>query len=100
MAPGSGNIVTKDGTLIDVEIVAHEISYQGRPAQLVLAEDITDRRRAEAGAAGERAAISRTRRKRQQHHPALESGGPINFINDFGLKFFGYPEEALLRPAL
>jgi PAS domain S-box-containing protein len=38
----------KDGTLIDVEIVSHEILFWGRHAELVLANDVTDRKRAEA----------------------------------------------------
>lgn len=37
----------KDGSLIQVEIFAHEIEYFGRPARLVLANDITERIRAE-----------------------------------------------------
>lgn len=37
----------KDGTLILVEIFAHEIEYFGRPARLVLANDITERIHAE-----------------------------------------------------
>lgn len=38
----------KDGTVIDVEIISHEISFAGRRAALVVAHDITERRRAEA----------------------------------------------------
>ena len=37
----------KDGTIIDVEIVSHAITFEGRPARLVLAHDVTARRRAE-----------------------------------------------------
>lgn len=37
----------KDGTLIDVEIVSHSINYGGRPSRLVLASDVTARKRAE-----------------------------------------------------
>ena len=37
----------KDGTLIDVEIVSHALVFDGRPARLVLAHDVTDQRRAE-----------------------------------------------------
>lgn len=37
----------KDGGLIDVEITWSRISFQGRDASLVLANDITERRRAE-----------------------------------------------------
>ena len=38
----------KDGTLIEVEISAHAFTFQGRPARLILAHDVTERRRIEA----------------------------------------------------
>lgn len=37
----------KDGTIVDVEIVSHEITDAGKWQRLVLASDITERRRAE-----------------------------------------------------
>jgi two-component system, cell cycle sensor histidine kinase and response regulator CckA len=37
----------KDGVLFDVEIVSNDVDWAGRPARLVLAEDITERKRAE-----------------------------------------------------
>jgi PAS domain S-box-containing protein len=37
----------KDGRIIDVEIVAHDFRFRGKPARLALVDDITDRRRAE-----------------------------------------------------
>src|SRR5260370_39299225 len=37
----------KDGSLIDVEITSHPIVYSGREARLVVATDITQRKRAE-----------------------------------------------------
>lgn len=37
----------RDGTLIDVEIVSHTVEFAGRRARLVLATDVTERRRAE-----------------------------------------------------
>jgi len=37
----------KDGTLIDVEIVSHTLDFDGRPARLVLSNDVTDQHRAE-----------------------------------------------------
>ena len=33
----------KDGTIIDVEITAHEVTFYRRPAQMVLAYDVTER---------------------------------------------------------
>lgn len=38
---------TKDGSLIDVEITSHQLVWLGRPARLVLINDITARKRAE-----------------------------------------------------
>lgn len=35
----------KNGQLIDVEITAHELDFEGRPARLVLAKDITEQKR-------------------------------------------------------
>ena len=37
----------KDGTHIQVEIRSHSIRFGGRPAKLIMAEDVTDRRRSE-----------------------------------------------------
>ncbi len=44
----------KDGSLIEVEIHSHEILYEGRPARLVLANDVTERVLAEQVLANER----------------------------------------------
>lgn len=38
----------KDGTVFDVEIVSHTLEYAGRAAVLVVAQDVTERRRTEA----------------------------------------------------
>jgi PAS domain S-box-containing protein len=37
----------KNGTIIEVEVIWHELLYRGRHAALVVANDITDRKRAE-----------------------------------------------------
>jgi PAS domain S-box-containing protein len=39
---------TRDGRLIDVEVVAHDLTFLGRRARLVVAHDVTERKRAEA----------------------------------------------------
>jgi PAS domain S-box-containing protein len=38
----------KDGSVIEVEITSHTLRYEGRAAEVVLAHDVTQRRRAEA----------------------------------------------------
>jgi PAS domain S-box-containing protein len=39
---------TKDGRLIDVEIAAHDIDFNGHPGRLVVAHDVTERKRLES----------------------------------------------------
>jgi len=44
---GIWNHQKKNGTVFPVEIIAHEIIYEGVPARFILSNDITDRRKAE-----------------------------------------------------
>src|SRR5205823_1151058 len=44
---GSDVHLRADGTLIEVELTANRLTFRGRPAILVLANDVTKRRRAE-----------------------------------------------------
>ncbi|RYY71990.1 MAG: PAS domain S-box protein [Chitinophagaceae bacterium] len=39
--------VKKDGSIVNVNIISHDISYEGRPARLVLADDVTEQMLAE-----------------------------------------------------
>lgn len=42
----------KDGSIINVEITSHVLEFKGRPAEVVLAADVTERLRAEEHVAG------------------------------------------------
>jgi len=44
---GKWRHLKKDGAIIQVEIIAHDISYEGSPARLILSNDITERTIAE-----------------------------------------------------
>ena len=44
---GIWNHRKKNGAIIQVEIIAHEIIYEGRPSRFILANDVTERRKAE-----------------------------------------------------
>lgn len=44
---GVWNHQKKDRTVIPVEVIAHEIIYEGIPARFILSNDITDRKKAE-----------------------------------------------------
>lgn len=45
--PKSWRHKKKDGSLIDVDITSHELNFDGRPARLTLANDVTERKIAE-----------------------------------------------------
>ncbi|MEW5930078.1 MAG: PAS domain S-box protein [Gemmatimonadota bacterium] len=47
MRDGARRHRRRDGTLIDVEVTTQRIGYAGRPALLVVARDVTERKRAE-----------------------------------------------------
>jgi PAS domain S-box-containing protein len=51
---GSWKHLKKDGSIIDVEIITHEISYEGKKARFILANDITEKVRAEEKLAHEK----------------------------------------------
>ena len=38
----------KDGSLIDVEVLSHDLTFEGRKARLMIATDVTDKKRIEA----------------------------------------------------
>jgi PAS domain S-box-containing protein len=44
---GNWRHIKKDGSIIDVEITSHTLDYYGRKAEIVLANDITERKQAE-----------------------------------------------------
>ncbi|MBE2260134.1 MAG: PAS domain S-box protein [Rhodobacteraceae bacterium] len=86
----------KDQTIIDVEIISHAVSYQGRQAELVLADDITARRRSEQALLESELKYRELVENANSIILRWNPEGQITFINEFGLQFFGYAEEQLL----
>ena len=93
---GFSRHLRQDGSLIDVEIISHRLSFEGRPAAFVLATDITQHRRSEQ-------ALLQSELKYRELVENINSiilrwspSGEIIFINDFGLQFFGYSREEML----
>src|SRR5688572_18131195 len=86
----------KDGTLIDVEVAAHDLQYDGKPCKLVSASDVTKRRRAE------RELIESEERYRdlvENAHDIIYSHdlkGNYTSINEAGERITGYPREEAL----
>jgi PAS domain S-box-containing protein len=91
----------KDGTIMDVEITFHELSFAGRPARLVMANDITQRKQVEDAL-----------RKSEEHFRSLtenaldliniiDSNGVILYHSPSSERVTGYsPREVIGRSAL
>jgi two-component system cell cycle sensor histidine kinase/response regulator CckA len=89
----------KDGALIDVEIITHDIEWAAQPARLVLAVDITQRKRAE----------ELLRQSEESHRRLVElspdailvhRGGKIIFANAATLSLFAARIEELIGKQL
>ncbi len=85
----------KDGGLIDVEIVSHDFEWAGRQARLVLATDITVRKRAEEELRRYAAIVKYS----NDAILSLTLDGIITSWNAGAERIFGYcPSEAIGRP--
>lgn len=77
----------KDGTIIDVEITAHSLDLNGRPARLVLANDMTERRTLE----------EQLRQSQKMEAIGMLAGGIAHDFNNLLTAITGYSELALRR---
>jgi PAS domain S-box-containing protein len=91
----------KDGAIMQVDVTSHELTMDGRRARLVLAVDVTERRRAEAAL--------RAAQLRLEH--AVNSSGAVlyrvridgsrlafEWMSDNVTRIFGYEPAEALRP--
>jgi diguanylate cyclase (GGDEF)-like protein/PAS domain S-box-containing protein len=93
--PGIWKHRRKDGSLIDVEIVAHSIEYRGVEAMLVAANDVTERRKI-----GEALAFSSELLKAESESTidgilAVDESDRIILVNKQFGRHFDIPEELL-----
>ncbi len=99
--PAGWRLRTRDGRTLEIEITSHALDFDGRPARLVLAADVTERNRAEQAV---RASEERFRQSEQTFRALTESAPAAIFICEAGRFVYmnhaaelmtGYPAAAL-----
>ena len=67
----------KDGTVIDVQVDWHKVDFAGRPAYLVLANDVTEQKQAEVA----------VRESEERYRELFENANDIIYTHDLAGKF-------------
>lgn len=93
---GTWKHLRKDGGAIDAEITTHDLEFGGRPARLVLATDVTERKRAEE----ERDILEKHLAQAQRMDAVGRlAGGVAHDFNNLLVVILGHAELLLKRPA-
>ncbi|HEU4711800.1 MAG TPA: PAS domain S-box protein [Pyrinomonadaceae bacterium] len=86
----------KDGTVISVEITSNRVNFAGRDAEFVLANDITERKKAEDAL---RISEDRYRDLVDNSHELIcthDLNGRVLSVNPWAARALGYPRESLI----
>ncbi len=86
----------KDGTVINVEVTSNRVNFAGRAAEFVLANDITERKKA-----GDALRISEDRYRDlvDNSHELIcthDLDGRVLSVNPWAARALGYPQESLV----
>jgi len=92
---GTWTHLKKDGTLIHVEIISHTLTFAGRRAEIVLAIDITDRRKADEALHESETKFRRLTEAAFGGIAVTEKGKFIDVSNQFAV-LFGYKRSELI----
>ncbi|HKR21041.1 MAG TPA: PAS domain S-box protein [Pyrinomonadaceae bacterium] len=86
----------KDGTVISVEITSNRVNFAGRAAEFVLANDVTERKKAEDAL---RISEDRYRDLVDNSHELIcthDLNGRVLSVNPWAARALGYPRESLI----
>ena len=83
----------KDGTVINVQITSHALQFEGRPARLVLANDVTDQLRAEEALRESEAKYRELVANANDIIYTHDLEGRFTSLNHAGERVTGYTEE-------
>ncbi|MGH7231940.1 MAG: PAS domain S-box protein, partial [Nitrospiraceae bacterium] len=87
---------TKDGALIDVDITWNALEFDGRHAELVLANDVTDRKRAEDALRGSEERYRTMLTSALDGFWVIDAQGHILEVNEAYCRMIGYGRDELL----
>lgn len=90
----------KDGTLIDVQVMAHGIMFENSPAKMILANDITDKKRAEEKVAASEKQLRNTLNNMMEGVQIHDFDWRYIFVNETLTKFSQSPREELIGTRL
>ncbi len=89
----------RDGSLIEVEITSHTVEFGGRRAELVLVQDVTERRRAEAALRASEAQYRTIVETAQEGIWQIDAEARTTFVNGKMAEMLGYAvDEMIGRP--
>jgi PAS domain S-box-containing protein len=86
----------KDGTVINVEITASRLTFGGRPAEFVLVQDVTERKKAERAL---RISEDRYRDLVDNSHELIcthDLEGRVLSVNPWAARVLGYPRDSIV----
>ncbi len=86
----------KDGRTIDVEVVSHRLEFAGRTAALVVAQDVTERKRAEEARLRAEERYRLVAETATDAFITIDLDSRILFVNAAAEKIFGYAREEML----
>jgi two-component system, cell cycle sensor histidine kinase and response regulator CckA len=90
----------KDGSILDVEVSSHEHEFEGRPARVVLALDVTERVRAEKALLGSEERYRDLFENASDLIATADLTGRLTAVNKAFARTLGYSEEELAGKSL
>jgi two-component system, cell cycle sensor histidine kinase and response regulator CckA len=90
----------KDGTILDVEVTSHEHEFEGQSARVVLAVDVTERRRAEKALLDSEARYRDLFENASDLIATADLEGRLTAVNQAFAKTLGYEREELIGRSL
>ncbi len=89
-------ILLKHNKVLEVEVNAGVISYQGKPADFAIIRDITERKQAEQALQESEEKYRTILENIEDGYYEVDLAGNLTFFNDAMCKIHGYPREELM----